>query len=289
MLDRRGVLYGIAGLPLSGWFTSRDTGGVREALAVQQARLGPGGRLGVAAWAGGEARIELDANSRYAMCSTFKLPLAAAMLAGAELERWALTEEIAFGEDDLLDYAPVTRANVGEGRMTIEALCAAILEVSDNTAANLLLAKLGGPAALTEFIRRCADRVTRLDRNEPGLNANTPGDPRDTTTPAAMLGLANTLLFGEVLSPAARRRLMVWMARSTTGRERLRAGFPSGWQAGDKTGTGANGAANDVAFALRPGRPPLLVACYMSGGDADAETRTRVHAEVGRIVARAFA
>lgn len=289
MIDRRGLLFGLAALSIAPRAQAQPPEVAIEVLEGLRERLGPGGRLGVAAWDTGERRIELDPNDRFAMCSTFKLPLAAAMLAGAELERWRLDEEIPFGDADLLDYAPVTRANVTEGRMTIEALCGAILEVSDNTAANLLLGKLGGPEALTAFIRRCADRVTRLDRNEPELNTNLPGDERDTTTPAAMLALTHTLVFGEVLSLESRRRLARWMVRSTTGRERLRAGFPSEWRVGDKTGTGPNGAHNDVAFALRPGRPPVVIACYISGGDAQAEVRNAIHAEVGSIVARAFA
>jgi beta-lactamase class A len=289
MIDRRGVLLGCAALSVASALRAQPPEVAIEVLQGLRERLGPGGRLGVAAWDGGERRIELDPNARFAMCSTFKLPLAAAMLAGAELERWPLGEEIPFGEADLLDYAPVTRANLAQGRMTIEALCAAILEVSDNTAANLLLAKLGGPEALTAFIRRCADRVTRLDRTEPELNTNLPDDERDTTTPAAMLALAHTLIFGEVLSLESRRRLARWMVRATTGRERLRAGFPAEWRVGDKTGTGANGAHNDVAFALRPGRPPVMIACYISDGDASAEVRNAIHAEVGSIVSRAFA
>jgi len=281
MIDRRAVLAGLAMLPAIG----AAPAGAGTALAALRARLGPGARLGVAASGG----IALDAHSRYAMASTFKLALAAAMLAGAERRRWQLTDEIAFGQADLLDYAPVVRANIALGHLPIETLCAAIVEVSDNSAANLLLRRLGGPAALTAFIRGCGDRVTRLDRTEVELNTNLPGDPRDTTTPAAMLGLMRTLLFGDGLSASARGRLASWMTNGTRGLARLRAGFPAGWRVGDKTGNGANGAANDIAFAIPPGRPPILIACYMSGGDAPLAVRDEVHAAIGRLVAASFA
>src|SRR6185295_6173686 len=99
------------------------------------------------------------------------------------------------------------------GAMTIEHCCAAVVEVSDNTAANLLLRRLGGPAALTAFVRGCGDRVTRLDRFELELNTNLPGDPRDTTSPAAMLQLMRDLVFGDRLSHDSRVRLATWMAR----------------------------------------------------------------------------
>ena len=143
-------------------------------------------------------------------------------------------------------------ANLERGRLPVERLCAAIVTVSDNSAANLLLARIGGPAGFTRFFRRCGDTVTRLDRMEPELNSNLPGDPRDTTTPGAMVGLMRGLLLGDVLAAPSRARLIGWMEGATTGLERLRAGLPSGWRVGDKTGNGANGAANDVAIAWPP-------------------------------------
>ncbi|HEV2816774.1 MAG TPA: class A beta-lactamase [Allosphingosinicella sp.] len=283
MLDRRTLLLGFASLPIAAPALAQVEG-AREAFTTLRARLGPGGRLGVAAM-DSAGRTLFDADSRYAMCSTFKLPLAAAMLAGAEGGRWRMSEELAFGEADLLDYAPVVRANLAAGRLSIEALCAAIVEVSDNSAANILLRKLGGPAALTDYVRNHGDRETRLDRIEPELNSNVTGDPRDTTTPAAMLRLTRSILFGELLSQPNRVKLATWMARSSTGRDRLRAGLPASWRLGDKTGTGANGAHNDVLFALPPGQPPLVIACFISGGDAPDAVRAQVHAAVARFVA----
>ncbi|HYJ53887.1 MAG TPA: class A beta-lactamase [Allosphingosinicella sp.] len=282
MLDRRSLLLGLAALPVAGSALAQVEG-AREAFTALRARLGPGGRLGVAAM-DSAGRTLFDADSRYAMCSTFKFPLAAAMLEGAQRGRWTLAEELAFGESDLLDNSPVTRAGIAAGRLSIEALCGAILEVSDNTAANVLLRKLGGPAALTEYIRLHGDRETRLDRYEMDLNSNVEGDPRDTTTPAAMLRLTRSILFGERLTQPNRIKLASWMARSPTGRNRLRAGMPASWRMGDKTGTGASGAHNDVLFALPPGQPPLVIACFISGGAATPEVRSEIHASVARFI-----
>ena len=287
MIDRRLMLAGLATLPLSGAAVATPPPADPRLLRLMmfQARLGPGGRLGLAAYTGSGWPILFGATDRFAMASTFKLALAACLLAGAERRGWALTDEIPFGEADLLDYAPVVRANIARGRLPIETLCAAIVEVSDNSAANLLLARIGGPAALTAFIRRCGDRVTRLDRTEPSLNTNLPDDPRDTTTPRAMMQLMQTLLFGRVLRPDSREKLLTWMTGATTGLHRLRSGFPAGWRVGDKTGNGAGGAANDLAFAIPPRRPPILIACYMSGGNASTDVRDLIHAEIGRLVA----
>ena len=283
---RRAFIAGLAGLTFLPATLRARGDGFSGALLALQARLGPGGRLGVAAW-DGRRRSGLDFHGRYAMASTFKLPLAAAMLAGAERRRWRLDDPIAFGRADLVPYAPVVEANLDAGRLTIEALCEAIVIVSDNAAANLLLRRIGGPAALTAFMRRCGDRVTRLDRYETELNSNLPEDPRDTTSPAAMAGLTHRLLFGSLLSTGSRRRLLDWLERCSTGRDRLRAGLPADWRSGDKTGTGANGAHNDVAFALPPSGRPLVIASYISGGDAPAAVRAEVHAAVAGLVAAA--
>jgi len=290
MIDRRAFLAGTAllsaGCNRSGGESDRTQGSF-ELLRIE---LGQRARLGVAALdTGSERWIGFDADSRYALCSTFKLPLAAAILDEVERGALSLADEVEFGTDDLLEYAPVVRAHRRRGRLSVERLCAAIIEVSDNSAANLLLRRIGGPRGLTGFMRRCGDRVTRLDRLEPELNSNTAGDARDTTTPAAMLGLMRTLLLGEVLIPASRRKLTGWMESSSTGRRRLRAGLPPGWRAGDKTGTGANGASNDVAIVFPPQRAPILIASYITAREVDDPARERAHANVARIVAGAFA
>lgn len=86
----------------------------------------------------------------------------------------------------MVRHAPITSTHVAEGSMSVRDLCAAAVTVSDNSAANILLAPIGGPAALTQFLRGIGDRATRLDRTEVELNTNLPGDLRDTTTPQAM-------------------------------------------------------------------------------------------------------
>lgn len=255
-------------------------------LAAIEAKTG--GRLGVAALdTGSGRRIEYRADERFAMCSTFKLLLAAAVMARVDAGRESLDRRVAFGPPDLLEYAPVAREHVAEGSMPVSALCAAAVGKSDNTAANLLLASLGGPEGLTRYARSLGDEVTRLDRAEPKLNQNAPGDPRDTTTPAAMLASSRKVLVGDALSAASRARLEAWLVGSTTGAARLRAGFPPTWRAGDKTGTGMNGATNDVAIAWPPGRPPVLAAVYLTGSPLALAAREAALAEVGRIIASA--
>ncbi|MGI4875963.1 MAG: serine hydrolase, partial [Janthinobacterium lividum] len=141
-------------------------------------------------------------------------------------------------------------------------------------------------AALTEFIRGVGDTTTRLDRIEPGLNEGLVGDPRNTTTPAAMLGLWQRLLLGPRLSPGSRTILLNYLVGNLTGAAKLRAGLPVGWRVGDKTGSwSGNGTSNDVAIAWPPGRAPILIAVYLTGSTLDDAGRSGIIADVGRIVA----
>ncbi len=254
-----------------------------DRLAALERRVG--GRLGVAALdvASGR-RLAWRAGERFRMCSTFKLMAAAAVLARIDRGRERGERMIRFGRADLLSHAPVARAHVGEGALPLLTLCQAAVEVSDNTAANLILAELGGPGAVTAFVRTLGDPTTRLDRNEPGLNTGAPDDPRDTTSPAAMLGDVRAVVLGGVLAPASRERLQSWMIACRTGLTRLRAGLPAGWRAGDKTGTGPGGTANDIAVVWSP-RGPIVITSYLTGAAAVGDAaRDAVHADVARIV-----
>lgn len=254
-----------------------------------RARLGVGGRLGLAAiHLGSGKRLASDAHGRFSMASTFKLALAGAVLAEVDAGCLSLSEQIAFTPADLVTYAPVIKAEIDRGSLPVETLCAAIVQVSDNTAANLLLKKIGGPPALTRFFRSCGDRFTRLDRYEPELNSNLPGDPRDTTTPAAMLGTMRALLVGNRLKPSSRALLDRWMIGTTTGLNMLRAGLPNGWIVGDKTGRGARGSYNDLAIAWSPRRAPILIAAFLDGGTVANAVRDSIHQDIARRVAARF-
>lgn len=251
-------------------------------LAALETRSG--GRLGLyAVDTGTGSSVEWRADERFAMCSTFKWLLAAQLLRAVDEGTAQLEEPCAFGAADLLEYAPATRAHVEAGRLSLGELAEAAVTLSDNTAANLLLRRLGGPPALTAFVRHLGDPVTRLDRVEPDLNENAPGDPRDTTSPRAMAGSLRAALFGTGLAPSSRRQLLTWLRACRTGDRRLRAGLPGDWAVGDKTGTGAHGAVNDVAIAHPPGGSPLVLAAYANGSTMPVVGLEDVLAAWGRV------
>jgi beta-lactamase class A len=293
MIDRRGFLLAAAlvALPWPARADGRPDGAALNRAARQldaiEARVG--GRLGVAVFdSASGATLAHRADERFPFCSTFKLLAAAAILRRVDEGRERLDRRIAYGAADVLDYAPATRRHLAKGAMSVEDLCAAAVTLSDNTAANLLVRALGGPAGLTRAVRAFGDDVFRLDRMEPELNAAVRGDVRDTTSPRAMASDVRRLLVDDALSAASRRRLEGWMVASKTGLKRLRAGVPAAWQVGDKTGTGMNGTANVVAILRPPARPPLLAAVYLTGATVDADAQDAAHAEIGRLIVETF-
>ncbi len=247
-----------------------------------------GGRLGVHVLDSQSGkRIGYDEHSRYAMASTFKMLLAAGILWQVDRGAFPLSYPLPIARKDLLPTSPMVEAALaaGEQAMTVKDLCAAIVTRSDNAAANILLNSMGGPETLTQFMRSIGDEVTRLDRLELDLNSNVPGDPRDTTTPRAMVDSMLRIFTQDVISLPSRAILIDWMNAANTGRDRLRGGLPRGWQVGDKTGTGPNGAVNDVAIAYPLERRPILIAVFMSESKLPLKDLVAAHAEIGRIVA----
>jgi beta-lactamase class A len=204
------------------------------------------------------------------------------VLARVDAGREWLDRQVAYDQRDLLDYAPVTTAHVADGQMTLADLCAAAVEVSDNTAANLILASLSGPAGVTRYVRALGDETTRLDHTEPALNRpGPPSDPSDTTTPASMVGLWRKLLLENALSTASRDHLTGWLEAAQTGAGSLKAAVPPGWRIGHKTGTGRT-TIGDVAILTPPDQRPVLIAVYLDIPAARENTHDQAIAQAGR-------
>ena len=282
-----GLAGALAGLPA---FASdqKNRGAGASPFETIEARVQ--GRLGVAVLDTATGRVDgwrLD--ERFPMCSTFKWLLAAAVLQRVDAGGERLDRRIAFGRDALAGWSPVTGKRVGGAGMSVAELCEAAVTVSDNTAANLLLAAVGGPEAITRCARSLGDTQTRLDRIEPALNEALPGDPRDTTTPRAMSTALRSALLGDGLPAPARAQLTRWMLATTTGTDRLRAGLPAGWRVADKTGTGDRGSTNDVAVVWPAAHAPLVVVAYLTDCAAPAGRREAALADVARAVAKPLA
>lgn len=292
-ISRRQAIAGaLLALPavsaLAGTAGAAASGTLEERLAELEARHA--GRIGVAILnLSTGARLGHRADERFLMCSTFKALLAGHILARVDREEETLDRRIVVKTSDLVDWSPVVEKRVGGDGISIGELCEATITLSDNAAANLLLAASGGPKAVTDFLRGVGDDVTRLDRTEPTLNYHeTPDDERDTTSPVAMVETLRKLLFGNVLSARSRAQLAAWLVMNKTGDTRLRAGFPADWMTGDKTGTNGDkaGNANDVAVGWSPDRGAIIVTAFVEIPGISGDERNAVIAEIGRIAAQ---
>jgi beta-lactamase class A len=287
MLNRRTLLAAASGLAV--WpALAQET---LPALTAYERETG--GRVGLYAEnVVTGAKVAWRAEERFVMCSTFKASLASFVLARIDQGKDHLESMIAYGPENLLEYAPVAKQNIAKNAkasMSVADMCAATVELSDNTCANLLLARVGGPSALTAFWRSTGDTVTRLDHNEPELNRSPPGDPNDTTTPIAMVGNLRRFLLGEVLSLDSRQRLTGWMLNCKTGDNRLRAGLPKDWKVADKTGSSGRDAAGDIAVVWSKPDRPVLIAAYVQGGSPSGPQFTALFSEIGRMVGERLA
>jgi beta-lactamase class A len=223
----------------------------------------------------------------FAMMSVFKGYLVAALLQEHPLSTGYFDKLVTYTEADLVMNSPATSAKVATG-MTIAELSEATITVSDNTAANLLLKELGGPASLTAFARNIGDTKTRLDRFEPEMSAAVPGDNRDTTTPAAIGEAYKSLVLGDVLPAPEKQRLTDWLLANRTGGERIRAGVPKDWKTADKTGSGGYGSANDVAITWTPDGTPLVIAIMTTKEVDGAEYDSVPVAAAARVAAESL-
>jgi beta-lactamase class A len=260
----------------------------RLSAAIAALEKKNGGRIGVSVLdtATGD-RASYRADERFAMCSTFKFLLAAAVLHRVDTQRDDLRRQVDVPRKPLVGNSPLTEPHAG-GSMTLHDLCFAILTKSDNTAANVLLETIGGPSYITRYAESIGDTVTRLDRTETSLNEALRDDPRDTTSPAAMVRNLQTVLLGDALKPDSRQQLITWMEASTTGLTRIRTHVPKSWRAVDKTGSNGEHTTNDIAvFWPEGGRPPVIVAAYITQCPGSEEKRNGMLAEIGRLVAAA--
>ena len=282
-LTRRSCLIGLGGTLAAEIALAADPASAGLSRELTQIEARAGGRLGVAIHDTETGRHHGHrSGERFPMCSTFKVLACAATLARVDAGQDSLGRRVRFGANDLVTYSPVTKDHAGGDGMTLAELCEAGITQSDNTAGNLVLRSIGGPAGVTAYARVLGDVMTRLDRTETALNEATPGDPRDTTTPDAMTLNLHALILGDALSRPSRSQLTAWLVANQTGGAKLRAGLPANWRVGDKTGGGDWGTTNDIAVIWPPRRGPVVVSVYLTGTNASFEDRNAAIAAVGR-------
>ncbi|MEU7767571.1 class A beta-lactamase [Nocardia sp. NPDC049190] len=248
-----------------------------------------GARIGLYAVDTGTDKIVTNrADESFPLLSTFKTLAVAALLKAHPLDTGYFDKVVPIAAADLVDNSPSTSAKLDQG-MTVAQLAEAAITLSDNTAGNLLLRELGGPEALTAFLRTLGDQSGRLDRWETDLNSAVPGDERDTSTPTALAADYRAVILGDVLGERERDQLTTWLKSNTTGGSRIRAGLPATWTTGDKTGTGSYGCANDIAVTWPAGGgAPIVIAIQTRKSDVHAEANNDLLVETTKVVVDAL-
>ncbi|POF32306.1 class A beta-lactamase [Roseibium marinum] len=241
----------------------------------------------------GVAVIDMETGTRWAhkgderfpTNSTFKVFLCAALLDAGVRGTADPDSRVTIRRGDIVSYSPVTEKRIDGAPVTLRELCGITVTISDNAAANLVMKEIGGPQALTAYLRGIGDSVTRADRWEPDSNSGIPGDDRDTTSPNAAAETLKKLVLEEALPADARQTLTNWLTGNKVGDATLRAGLPDNWRIADKTGAGANGSRNNIAVIWPDGRAPVVIAVYITETSASFEARNGAIAEIGAALA----
>ncbi|MBV0916824.1 MAB family class A beta-lactamase [Mycobacteroides chelonae] len=287
MISRRAALVGgLSAVALAAVGCSRSTDSQPEPSELASLEKDFGGRVGVFALdTGSGATLGHRADERFLMCSTVKTFIVSAILHRRLSEPGLLDKRIQYAQSDLMEWAPITSQHVAEG-MTVSELCDATLRYSDNTGANQLIAQLGGPKQTEKFVRSLGDNVSRMDRTEDQLNI--PDGDLDTSTPQQLVTNLRRLVLDEGLDAQGRDLLTDWLKRNTTGDQSIRAGVPTGWTVGDKTGSGFKGETNDIAVIWPTGRAPIVVAVLTVPDDPKSTQGKPTIAAATRIALKAF-
>ena len=248
------------------------------------------GRIGVAAYDLASGRsIAVLGDQPFPMASTSKVAIAATFLEMVDAGRYKLTDQIPLMVPVASRKFAGPVAPVRPGTLiSAQGLIDLALTRSSNPATDALLAAVGGPKAVNDFLRRAGLSGLRLDRDiatlvrdDGAVNPATTIDPRDSATPMAMVRLLAGLHRGQWLSPESRAVLMSAMARCETGKHRI-PGLLPGVSILHKTGTLAN-TASDIGIINMPDGRAVALAIYVTGQAGKPHRDARI-AEIARAI-----
>ncbi len=237
----------------------------------------------------------VNADKPFPMQSVCKMPLSIAVLRLADQGKLKITDKITVRKTDLVPlHSPIKNAIKGsQTDFTIRELMTRAICDSDNTACDILIAKVGGAKKVTEILKEAGIESVRIDRPEAVLQPESSDikkfltDPRDTSTPNAMVALLQKLYSGDLLSKESRAVVLEDMFNCKTGTNRLSAGLPPKWKIAHKTGTGRdikgqNTATNDVGIIVGPKGQVFYIAVFVKGSRAPIEVREALMEKVAK-------
>ncbi len=297
----------------------QTTEGQSVGAAIEQIASGLAGRIGFAAQEiGGDEVIAFNGDETFAMASTYKVAIAAAVLDRVDKGELSLDQLVEVPNEMFVTGVVALAETFPHGgiQLSVANLIEVMITESDNTATDVCMGLAGGAAAVTEYLRRLGITDFRVDRltaeilrdfyglpgpatpetiaeavrNNPALwteqadpNPDFEADPRDHTTPFAMLQLLLAIDGGTAISPQSREFLLGVMSRTRTGAGRLKGLLPMGTPVAHKTGT-VGGIANDVGYITLPDGRRFAIAVYTNSSETSASDRDRAIAEISRML-----
>ncbi|EJU9974647.1 CARB family carbenicillin-hydrolyzing class A beta-lactamase [Vibrio alginolyticus] len=234
-----------------------------------------------------DERWDYRGDERFPLMSTFKTLACAKMLSDMDSGKLSKNATAKVDERSIVVWSPVMDKLAGQNTR-IEHACEAAMLMSDNTAANLVLNEIGGPKAVTMFLRTIGDKATRLDRIEPRLNEATPGDSRDTTTPNAILNTLRTLVEGETLSYESRVQLKIWMQDNKVSDSLMRSVLPTGWSIADRSGAGGHGSRGINAIIWKENHRPVYISIYVTETELSLQARDQLVAQISQLILQKY-
>ncbi|MCS0402350.1 CARB family carbenicillin-hydrolyzing class A beta-lactamase [Vibrio diabolicus] len=245
-------------------------------------------RIGVSVWdTQTDERWDYRGDERFPLMSTFKTLACATMLSDMDSSKLSKNATAKVDERSIVVWSPVMDKLAGQNTR-VEHACEAAMLMSDNTAANLVLNEIGGPKAVTMFLRSIGDKATRLDRLEPRLNEATPGDNRDTTTPNAMVNTLRTLIEGETLSYESRVQLKIWMQDNKVSDSLMRSVLPTGWSIADRSGAGGHGSRGINAIIWKENHRPVYISIYVTETELSLQARDQLIAQISQLILQKY-
>jgi beta-lactamase class A len=291
-------------------------------------RVAPG-KLGVAVEDLGTGQIiSFNGEQRFPLQAVFTAPLGAAVMEEVEAKRLRL-DDVLLIEDVDLSPPPsgIADAWTAPTTYTVQDLLERAIRDGDNTAADILLKRVGGPGAVTAWLQ--GRKVTGLDvdRYQRQLQPDSLGlasfragwkgeaayraaldkvppaerhrairayltDPRDTATPLGVLRFLEALNQAELLEPDSRRLLGRIISQNTGGAGRLRAALPKDARlvhvpATARTDQGFTPVVNDVGVYTLKDGRKFAVVAFVSGSTLPVAEQEKAIADVGRVVIKA--
>ena len=248
--------------------------------------------VGVAVLTSGGESFAVNDTIGFAMLSTFKFPLAMAVLHQLDERGTPLDTALLITKADLLPdtYSPL-RDSCPEGnfRLPVRRLIEYAITLSDNNACDILLRFIGGPAALQQYIRNLGIPGIAIAADEALMHRSPENVYLNHARPSSAALLIDRFLQGNLLSPAHQQFLKNTMIATSTGTDKLRGMLPSSAVVGHKTGSsdrihGMKIADNDIGFVLLPDGTHYSITVFVMNSRESDTANAALIARISKLV-----